>query len=146
MPKCPNCGQPAERTEDWACRWCGYPLLSPSYRKIPKTYEQLKTMADRLSTGVKQAAAQAGLPVYVSGIASMFTTFFTDQEVTDYATAATSDTKRYGAYFHAMLKRGVYLAPSQFEAGFVSLAHGEEDITATIAACREAMSEISGGG
>ena len=67
---------------------------------------------------------------------------FTDRKVVDYATAKTSDTKRYARFFHAMLERGVYLAPSQFEVGFMSLAHTEEDIEATLRAAREAVKEL----
>jgi len=72
-------------------------------------------------------------------IGSLFCTFFTDRDVVDYATAKTSDTKKYGRFFHAMLERGVYLAPSQFEVGFMSLAHSEADIEATLRAAREAV-------
>ena len=72
-------------------------------------------------------------------VGSLFCTFFTDREVVDYATAKTSDTKRYARFFHAMLERGVYLAPSQFEVGFMSLAHTEADIEQTLRAAREAM-------
>jgi glutamate-1-semialdehyde 2,1-aminomutase len=106
------------------------------------TYEGLKAKGERLTTAVRKTAAELGIPLYVSGIGSMFTAFFTDQEVTDYETAATSDTKRYAAYFHNMLRRGIYIAPSQFEAGFVSLAHGDAEMDATIAACREALTEV----
>jgi glutamate-1-semialdehyde 2,1-aminomutase len=75
-------------------------------------------------------------------IGSLFCTFFTDHEVVDYATAKTSDTKRYARFFHAMLERGVYLAPSQFEVGFISLAHTEDDIEQTLKAAREAVREL----
>ena len=74
-------------------------------------------------------------------IGSLFCTFFTDREVVDYASAKTSDTKRYAKFFHAMLERGVYFAPSQFEVGFMSLAHGEEDIEKTVRAAAETMKE-----
>jgi glutamate-1-semialdehyde 2,1-aminomutase len=70
----------------------------------------------------------------------MFTWFFTDQPVTDYESAKRSDTERFAHFFRAMLERGIYLAPSQFEAAFVSAAHSEEDIRETIAAAREACS------
>jgi len=75
-------------------------------------------------------------------VGSLFCTFFTDRKVVDYATAKTSDTKRYARFFHAMLERGVYLAPSQFEVGYMSLAHTEEDIEATLRAAREAVKEL----
>jgi glutamate-1-semialdehyde 2,1-aminomutase len=69
----------------------------------------------------------------------LFCTFFTERDVTDYASAKTSDTKKYAKFFHGMLERGVYLAPSQFEVGFMSLAHTEADIEATLRAAREAV-------
>jgi len=75
-------------------------------------------------------------------IGSLFCTFFTDREVVDYATAKTSDTKRYARFFHSMLDRGVYLAPSQFEVGFVSLAHTEQDIEQTLRAATEAAKAL----
>ena len=71
-------------------------------------------------------------------LGSLFCTFFTNREVVDYASAKMSDTKRYAKFFHAMLERGVYLAPSQFEVGFVSLAHTEADIEETLRAASEA--------
>lgn len=73
----------------------------------------------------------------------MLTSFFTGVPVTDYATAKTADTKRYGAFFSAMLARGVSLAPSQFEAAFVSAAHSTEDLDATVAAAREALAAVA---
>ena len=69
----------------------------------------------------------------------MFTFFFTDQPVTDYESAKRSDTKRFGRFFRAMLDRGIYLAPSQFEAAFLSAAHTEEDVRTTVEAAREAF-------
>jgi glutamate-1-semialdehyde 2,1-aminomutase len=75
-------------------------------------------------------------------IGSLFCTFFTDRDVVDYASAKTSDTKRYARFFHAMLDHGVYLAPSQFEVGFVSLAHTEQDIEQTLRAAAEAVKTL----
>ncbi|MCX7886846.1 MAG: glutamate-1-semialdehyde 2,1-aminomutase [Verrucomicrobiae bacterium] len=75
-------------------------------------------------------------------LGSLFCTFFTERDVTDYATAKTSDTKRYARFFHAMLERGVYLAPSQFEVAFMSWAHSESDIEATLRAAREAVKQL----
>jgi len=86
-----------------------------------------------------RAAAMAGVPVQINRVGSMFTVFFTTTRVTDYLSALTSDTARYGRFFHALLERGVYLAPSQFEACFVSLAHSRRDIDATIRAAGEAL-------
>lgn len=69
----------------------------------------------------------------------MFTFFFTDQPVTDYESAKRSDTAKFGKFFRLMLERGIYLAPSQFEAAFLSAAHTEEDIGKTVAAARESF-------
>src|SRR5512142_1605239 len=98
----------------------------------PEIYDQLEQRSARLA-----ASAPAG--VTVNRVGAMFTFFFTDQHVTDYETAKRSDTARFGRFFRAMLDRGVYLAPSQFEAAFVSAAHSEEDIRKTVAAAREAF-------
>jgi len=93
----------------------------------PEVYERLEARSAALC-----AAAPAG--VTVNRVGSMFTFFFTDQKVTDYESAKRSDTARFGQFFRTMLERGIYLAPSQFEAAFVSAAHTEEDIRQTIAA------------
>jgi glutamate-1-semialdehyde 2,1-aminomutase len=77
--------------------------------------------------------------VTVNRVGSMLTAFFTEGPVTDYASARRADTARYARYFHAMLARGVFLAPSQFEAAFVSLAHTDADLARAGRACREAM-------
>jgi glutamate-1-semialdehyde 2,1-aminomutase len=98
----------------------------------PEIYRQLETRAAELC-----AAAPSG--VTVNRVGSMFTFFFTEGPVTDYESAKRSDTARFGRFFRAMLDRGIYLAPSQFEAAFVSAAHSEEDIRKTVAAAREAF-------
>ncbi|MBZ5580345.1 MAG: glutamate-1-semialdehyde 2,1-aminomutase [Acidobacteriia bacterium] len=99
----------------------------------PEVYAQLESCTAELCS-----AAPPGITV--NRVGSMFTFFFTDQPVTDYESAKRSDTARFGRFFQAMLERGVYLAPSQFEAAFVSAAHTEEDIRQTIAAARQAFS------
>jgi glutamate-1-semialdehyde 2,1-aminomutase len=101
----------------------------------PEIYDCLEARAARLC-----AAAPPGVTVNRAG--SMFTFFFTDRPVTDYETAKRSDTAAFGRFFHAMLERGIYLAPSQFEAAFLSAAHSDEDIDATIAAARESFEVI----
>jgi glutamate-1-semialdehyde 2,1-aminomutase len=75
-------------------------------------------------------------------VGSLLTLFFTREPVRDYAGAKKSDTRRFATFFHAMLDRGVFLAPSQFEALFVSLAHSDADIARTIAACRESLASV----
>jgi glutamate-1-semialdehyde 2,1-aminomutase len=91
---------------------------------------------DILEQRTAQLCAAPPPGVTVNRVGSMFTFFFTDQPVTDYASAKTSDTARFAKFFHWMLEHGVYLAPSQFEAGFVSAAHTEQDIARTVEAAR----------
>ena len=105
----------------------------------PSVYERLERLGARLERGIREAAAASRVPVTVNRVGSMLTGFFTEGPVTDYASAKRADTARYARYFHAMLDRGVFLAPSQFEAAFVSLAHTEEDLAQVEQACREAM-------
>ncbi|MBC7324009.1 MAG: glutamate-1-semialdehyde 2,1-aminomutase [Moorella sp. (in: Bacteria)] len=106
-------------------------------------YERLESLAARLEKGLKGAASEAGVPVTFNRVGAMFTAFFNPGPVTDYTTATASDTRAFAAYFQAMLRRGIYLAPSQFEAAFMSLAHTEADIDQTVEAAREAFREIA---
>ncbi len=109
----------------------------------PGVYEGLEAMGQRLYDGLQAAAQRVGVPVYTTRIGSMFCTFFTAQAVTDYASASTADTAKFRRFFHAMLEAGVYLAPSQFEAGFISTAHTEQDIDHTIEACQRAFEAVA---
>lgn len=102
-------------------------------------YKTLEEKSKRLAAGMEKACKDAGIPAYHTRLGSMLCTFFTDQPVTDYATAKRCDTKRYAKFFHGMLERGFYFAPSQFEAVFVSMAHGEKEIDATVDAFREVI-------
>ena len=106
------------------------------------TEQDYRKLEERTSHLCAELAKVATVPVKQYRIGSIFCHFFTDQEVTDYASAKTSDTKRYAKFFHAMLERGVYLAPSQFEVGFMSLAHTPEDIEKTVRAAAEAFKQI----
>lgn len=108
----------------------------------PGTYERFDELGRQLEEGVANAAERAGIPIYQTRVGSMFGLFFAGGEVTDYATAKRADTERYAQYFWGMLERGVYLAPSQFEAGFLSLAHNEEHIDTTIAAAEGTFREL----
>jgi len=108
----------------------------------PGTYETLEVRSAVLEEGLRQAARDAGATATFNRVGSMMTVFFTEGPVTDYASAKRSDTTRYAAFFRAMLEEGVYLAPSQFEAAFVSLAHSDEDIALTIAAARKAFTAV----
>jgi glutamate-1-semialdehyde 2,1-aminomutase len=105
-------------------------------------YKQLEERSQRLAAGLQEAAARAGVEITLNRVGSMLTAFFTGQEVYDYLSAKTADPGRYAAYFRALLERGVYFAPSQFEAGFVSTAHTVQDIDDTLAAAAEALAEI----
>lgn len=104
-------------------------------------YPQLEVMGHKLAQGLQDAAQSAGCAVRVNHVGSMLTAFLTSQEVTDLATATTSDTARFARWFHGMLNRGVYLPCSQFEAIFVSAAHTDEMIDHTIAAAHAAFAE-----
>jgi glutamate-1-semialdehyde 2,1-aminomutase len=108
----------------------------------PAVYARLEALGGALEQGIREAAAAASVPVTVNRVGSMLTAFFTEGPVTDYASAKRSDTGRYARYFHAMLERGVFLAPSQFEAAFVSLAHADADIAAAASACRAALGVV----
>jgi glutamate-1-semialdehyde 2,1-aminomutase len=107
--------------------------------RAPGFYQALETRAGRLADGLAAAAQEAGVPLRGTRVGSMMTGFFTDREVVDYATARTADAKRYAAFFRGMLERGVSLAPSQFEAAFVSAAHTDTDIDHTLTAARAAL-------
>jgi len=110
----------------------------------PGTYERLEESSARLAAGLRAAAETAGIAVFQTRVGSMFCTFFTAERVVDYASAKRSDTDRYARFFRAMLASGVYLAPSQFEAGFLSLAHSAQDIERTIQAAEQAFAALSG--
>jgi len=105
-------------------------------------YRSLEAATKELAEGIGEAAKAAGVAIHQTRIGSIFCSFFTRGPVTDYETARSSDTRKYAAFFHAMLKRGVYLAPSQFEVGFVSTAHGATEIAETIQAAGEAFREM----
>ena len=104
-------------------------------------YERLESLSAALADGLAEAARGAGAAVQVNRVGSMLTVFFSPEPVFDAASARRCDARRFGRFFHAMLERGVYLPPSQFEAAFVSLAHSQEDIALTVDAAREAFRE-----
>ncbi|HWI54868.1 MAG TPA: aminotransferase class III-fold pyridoxal phosphate-dependent enzyme, partial [Desulfobacteria bacterium] len=107
----------------------------------PGVYEELERKSARLEQGIAEAAERAGVEVSSNRVGSMLCTFFTSQQVVDYTSALTSDTERFGKFFRSMLDQGIYLAPSQFEAAFVSLAHSDEDIDRTVEAAYNAFKE-----
>jgi glutamate-1-semialdehyde 2,1-aminomutase len=106
-------------------------------------YSRLEQLGATLERGLVAAASKAGIPLTVNRVGSMLTAFFCEGPVTDYASARKADTARYAKYFHAMLERGVFLAPSQFEAAFVSLAHRPEDLDSSAAAAAESMATLA---
>ncbi|KKL65680.1 hypothetical protein LCGC14_2152560 [marine sediment metagenome] len=99
-------------------------------------YEDLNAKSKMLSEGLKEAATEAGIDFYQTRVGSAQSLFFTDKEVVDYKSAASSDVKFFASYYRKMLHEGVYFAPSQFEATFISTAHSEEDIQKTIDAAK----------
>ena len=108
----------------------------------PTVYERLDRLGARVESGLSQAAGHAGVALTVNRVGSMLTAFFTAAPVVDLASAKRADTARYARFFHAMLERGVFLAASQFEAAFVSLAHTDDDLDTAARAAREAMKTL----
>jgi glutamate-1-semialdehyde 2,1-aminomutase len=109
----------------------------------PGLYEAIEQNASKLVEGLRKALADVGMQAQVNNIGSLSTIFFAPQSVSNYTDAKRSDTKLYARFFREMLNRDIFLAPSQFEAAFVSAAHTDEDIDRTIGAARDALSAIS---
>ena len=105
----------------------------------PGLYDRINQNAERLVSGLRKAILETRVPAQVNASYSLGTIFFTDEPVRDYAGAKRSDTKRYARFFREMLDRGIFLAPSQFEAAFVSAAHTAEDIDRTISAAFDSL-------
>lgn len=106
-------------------------------------FHQLTRQTRKLTAGLERAAADAGVPVQTNAVGGMFGLFFTDQDrITNFDEVSRCDIDAFRVFFHQMLERGVYLAPSAYEAGFVSAAHTDEHIEATVAAAREAFTRI----
>jgi glutamate-1-semialdehyde 2,1-aminomutase len=105
----------------------------------PETYTRLESLAGVLAEKVSAAAEEAGVKLTANRVGSMFTWFFQSGEVTDWDSAAKCDTAAFGKWHRAMLERGVYLPPSQFEAAFLSAAHTEDDVRQTVEAARDAF-------
>ena len=111
-------------------------------KEHPEIYTDLAAKGEKLAAGLRAAAAEAGVPVAINQIGSLLAPFFTPTEVTTFTDAKGSDVGRYAKYFQAMLERGVALAPAQFEAMFVSEAHGDAELDATLAAARAALRSL----
>jgi glutamate-1-semialdehyde 2,1-aminomutase len=103
-------------------------------------YNALEQTTASIAEGVSRIANENGVPLTTNRVGSMFTWFFTDQPVTDFASAATSDTVSFGRFHRALLKAGVWLPPSQFEAAFVSTAHSPAEVGFLLEAARQALS------
>ena len=111
-------------------------------KEHPEIYADLAAKGEKLARGLRAAAEEAGVPVAINQIGSLLAPFFTPTEVTTFTDAKGSDVGRYAKYFQAMLERGVALAPAQFEAMFVSEAHGDAELDATLAAARAALRSL----
>ena len=111
--------------------------------KQPGSYERLTATTEKLIAGIKEAAQSAGLPITGGSVSAMFGFFLCDGPVRNFEEAKATDAERFGKLHRAMLERGVYLAPSAFEAGFTSLAHSDDDIEATLNAFRESFAQIA---
>jgi len=116
----------------------GYATLS-FIKNNPDIYEKLEQKGSDIEDGITTIIKKKGYPLSANRVGSMFTLFFTPKEVTDFATASSSDTEKFAVYFGSMLEQGIYIAPSQFEAGFISTAHTDNDIEKTVSAAEVAL-------
>ncbi len=107
------------------------------------TYRELEKKVSMLEEGLKDVVRKTGARARFYRAGTMFCTYFTERDVIDYSTAKTSNTEMFARFFHGMLSRGIYIAPSQFEAGFISIAHSERDIEKTIKSAYETLKELS---
>ena len=110
--------------------------------RLENPYARMEQLKEYLCEGLRLAAIEAGVDLHIQSFGSMFTPFFGRGPATDYASALKADKAAYGRFFHGMLKRGVYLPPAQWEAAFVSFAHGDQELDETIAAAREAFRAV----
>jgi len=108
----------------------------------PGVYDQVEQKTSNLEQGITKAAAKASASICTSRVGSLLTVFFNQRLPVDYESAKRSDTALFARFFHQLLSNGVYWPPSQFEAAFVSLAHGDEDIQLTVRAAAEALSSL----
>jgi glutamate-1-semialdehyde 2,1-aminomutase len=108
-------------------------------------WEALFQHGAQLEAGLCAAAQDAGIPIRLQRVGSMSTLFFSEQPVRDWSSARQADTQRYARYFQAMLNAGIYLAPSQFEAGFLSTAHADGEIEQILLAAAHAFSTLNNG-
>ena len=119
----------------------GYATLQ-HIKNNPDLYDNLEKKGSAIEDGIGSIIQKKGYPLTANRVGSMFTLFFTDKQVSDFATASSSDKEKFGAYFGSMLEQGVYIAPSQFEAGFISIAHNDIDIEKTVSAAEVALGKV----
>lgn len=117
-------------------------LVTLKRLRDPSVYDRLEQAGQRLCAGLEKAAKERGVESVINRAGSMWTSFFTGRQVTDWNSASQSDRARYGKFFHAMLDEGIYLAPSQFEAAFIGLAHTDELLDRTIEAAGRALQSV----
>jgi glutamate-1-semialdehyde 2,1-aminomutase len=111
-------------------------------KENPSIYKELESKSKQLEEGLKEYVGQLAIPMSFNRVGSMLCMFFTGEKVKDYKSAVTSDTQKFARYFRNMLQAGIYIAPSQYEAMFVSIAHTDEDIEKTIKASYTALKNI----
>jgi glutamate-1-semialdehyde 2,1-aminomutase len=111
----------------------------------PGFYKRLEELGERWRRGMREVASEGDVPFTINQVGSMVSIFFTEGPVTDFESAARSDTGVFKDFFWHMLRRGIYLAPSQYEAGFISVAHSEQDLEKTFEAAREWFTKASAG-
>lgn len=111
--------------------------------EAPDFYTNLNSRAEKFTHQLRSVVRESGIAAQLNSIGSLATLFFAPQPITDYADAKKSDTRRYAEFFHAMFDRGILLAPSQFEALFISTAHSDDDFARTLTAARESLSAVA---
>jgi glutamate-1-semialdehyde 2,1-aminomutase len=123
----------------------GIATLQHLHQHQQSLYPALEATSAAVVDGVAAAAQAVGVPLTTSRVGAMFTWFFTPNAVTDWDSAATSDTAAFGRFHRAMLQQGIWLPPSQYEAAFLSTAHGAKEVQATIAAAKIALQAVTAG-
>jgi glutamate-1-semialdehyde 2,1-aminomutase len=122
----------------------GCAMLKQLRERKAEIYPRIDKLSGQLVDGVLAAAKEVGVPLCANRVGSMFTWFFQNGPVTDWDTAAKSDTEAFGKFFREMLDRGVYLPPSQYEAMFLGAAHGDDDVQRTVEAAKLALGAMRG--
>ena len=119
----------------------GIATLTHLIQHEAEVYPQLERTTGKIAEGVAELAREAGVPLTANRVGSMFTWFFTAGPVTDFASASASDSEAFARFHRRMMQAGVWLPPSQFEAAFVSSAHGQAEVEMVLNAAREALAQ-----